>query len=78
MNEYCITGKKNTTTSAEKSRQTKTTAKKRPLPRVKSDLLLATSDVNSTDFLSVMEYNRNFTARLTRDIYTSGFREGGG
>ena len=56
----------------DSSNQTKTTGGQRP--RVKSDFLLATADVNSTDFLSVMEYNRNFTARLTRDIYTPGFR----
>ncbi len=44
-------------------------------PRVKSDLVLARADVNSTDFLNVMEYTRNFTAQLTRDIYTTGFRK---
>jgi hypothetical protein len=44
-------------------------------PRVKSDLVLARADANSTDFLNVMEYTRNFTAQLTRDIYTTGFRE---
>jgi hypothetical protein len=44
-------------------------------PRVKSDLVLARADVNSTDFLNVMEYTRNFTAQLTRNIYTTGFRK---
>jgi hypothetical protein len=71
MYRYCIFSGKLLSPALQVSNQTKTI---RQRPRVKSDVILATSDVNSTDFLSVMEYNRNFTAQITKDIYIPGFR----
>ena len=43
-------------------------------PRIKSDIFLAASEKNSSDFKHVMEYNQHFVPHLTKELYHPGFK----